>query len=95
MTEYSGEAVGSFSRRDSSRLRLFERLLGHVRFVDLLAQVIDGRDLFVLFAQFALNGLELLAQEILALRLAHLFLRLALDAFAELQHLKLAREKRR
>ena len=95
MTEYSGEAAGSFSSRDSSRCASLQRLLGHTGLLDLLAQFIDCGGLFALFAQFLLDGLELLAQEILALRLAHLLLRLALNLLAKLQHFQLMCEEAR
>jgi len=42
-------------------------------------------------AQLALDGLQLLAQEVLALGLAHRFLGLRLDLAAELEHLELVR----
>jgi hypothetical protein len=44
----------------------------------------------VTFAQFVLNGLELLAQEVLALVLVHLGLDLILDLGTQLQDLQLA-----
>ncbi len=64
-------------------------LFGHVRLLDLLAQLVDGRGLFVLLAQLLLDGFQLLAQNVLALRLAHLLLGLALNLLAQFQHFQL------
>ncbi len=72
---------------------LLERLLRHVRLLDLGPQLVNGRRLFTLFAQLPLDGLELLAQKILALGLAHLFLGFMLDLLAQLEHLELARQE--
>src|SRR5207249_4041505 len=59
--------------------------------LDPLAELAELGVLGVELAQLALDGLELLAQEVLALRLAHLLLGLGLDLAAELQHLQLVR----
>ncbi len=50
--------------------------------------------LLVLLAQFLLDGLHLLAQEILALHLFHLALGFGLDLAAQLQHFQLFAQQR-
>ena len=52
-------------------LRLLQHLLGHLGFLDGLAELRDLFGPFVQFAEFLLDRLELLAQEVLALRLVH------------------------
>ncbi len=56
---------------------------------DLLAQVLHVALALVLLAQLLLDGLELLAQVVVALRLLHLVLHLGLDLGAQLLHLDL------
>ena len=63
--------------------------LGQPGGVDLLAQLLDLLGLVVAFAELALDRLELLAQEVVALVLADLRLHLRLDLRAELEHLEL------
>ena len=76
--------------------RLLLDLLRHARLLDLLAVLVDlGLDLVVL-TELLLDGLELLAKEVLALRLRHLLLDAVLDLAAELEDLELlAKEPRR
>ncbi len=69
--------------------RLFLHVLGHAGVVDLLAQLFDFALAFVLLAQFLLDGLHLLAQIVVALRLLHLVLDFVLDLGAQLLHLDL------
>ena len=72
--------------------RLFLRFLRHTRLGDLLAILIELDRLLVLLAQLALDSLELLAQEILALHFLHLGLGIGPDLLAQLHHLQLAAE---
>ena len=60
----------------------------------LLAQLVDLGLGLVGLAQLVLDGLELLAQEVLALGLVHLRLDLVLDLGAQLQHFQLAVHER-
>ena len=60
-------------------------------FLDALAQLAELRVLGVKLAKLALDRLQLLAQEVFALRLAHLLLGLGLDLAAELEYLELVR----
>ena len=64
------------------------RLLRHAGFLDALAELLDFRRLLVAFAQLLLDGLQLFAQEVLALHLFHTGLRFGLDLAAQLQHLQ-------
>ncbi len=64
----------------------------HARFVQLLAQLLDFGLGIVRLTEFLLNGLHLLAQQILALALADLLLHLLLNFVAQLEHLELFRE---
>ena len=68
-------------------------LLGHAGRFDLLAQLVDLGLLGVVLAQLALDRLELLAQDVLALGLVHLGLDLGLDPTLELEDLDLAGEE--
>ena len=70
-------------------------LVGHARGLDLLAQLVDLGLLRVLLAQLALDGLHLLAEDVLALGLVHLGLDLGLDPALELVDLDLVREEGR
>ena len=63
---------------------------GHLRVQDLLAKVVEVAAGFVNLPQLFLDGLQLLPQHVLALVAAHLFLDLAVDLLADLQHLVLA-----
>ena len=89
MTPYSAAAVGSLDSRSSSRRGLLVDLLGQVRLVDAVAQLVDLGLGLVGLAQLVLDGLELLAQDVLALGLVHLRLDLVLDLGAQLQHFQL------
>ena len=73
-------------------LGLLHGVLGQARLVELPAQLLGLDLLLVLLAQLVLDGLELLAQEPLALALVHLRLHLRLDAGADLHQLELAGE---
>ena len=68
---------------------LFLHVFRHAGGFDLLAQLVDLALALVLLAQFLLDGLELLAQVVVALRLLHLVLHLGLDLGAQLLHLDL------
>jgi len=70
-------------------------LLGHARRLDLLAQFVDLGLLRVVLAQFALNRLELLAQDVLALGLVHLRLDFGLDLALQFEDLDLAAQEGR
>ena len=65
-------------------------LVRHAGRLDLLAQLVDLGLLRVVLAQLALDGLELLAQDVLALGLVHLGLDLGLDPTLQLEDLDLA-----
>ena len=85
--------VGGHGRHAREPRQLLQRLLlyllGHARGFDLLAQVFHVALALVLLAQLLLDGLELLAQVVVALRLLHLVLHLGLDLGAQLLHLDL------
>ena len=67
--------------------------LGHAGLFDLLAQLVDLGLLRILFAELALNRLQLLAKDVLPLGLVHLGLDLGLDPALEFQDLDLAAEE--
>src|SRR5690606_12923804 len=71
--------------------RLLVGLLRHFGLLDRLAQLLDLGVLVVL-AELALDRAHLLAQQILALALLELFLRLLADLARQLQHLDAVRE---
>ena len=71
---------------------LLAHLLGKLGRVELLAQLGDLRLHLVGLAKLLLDGLELLAQEVLALALVELGLDLRLDLRADRHHLELARQ---
>ena len=71
---------------------LLARVLGEVRRLDPLAQLVDLRLLLVAFAELLLDGLELFSQVVLPLALLDLGLNLGLDLRPELDHLELASE---
>ena len=86
-------------RRDAAHaVDLLDRpcldLLRHAGLLDLVAQLVDLGLLRVVLAQLALDGLELLAQDVLALGLVHLGLDLGLDPALQLVDLDLAGEER-
>ncbi len=70
-------------------------LVGQLELVELLAQLADLGLLLVGLAELLLDRLELLAQEVLALRLVDLGAHVGLDLGAQLEHLELAREDAR
>ena len=76
-------------RRGKLLESLFLDVFGHAGGFDLLAQLLDLALAFVLLAQLLLDGLELFAQVVVALRLLHLVLHLGLDLGAQLLHLDL------
>ena len=88
-TVYSAAATGIFDSRSSSRSASFLTAFGHAGAVDLRAQLVDLLRLLVAFAELLLDGLELLAEEVLALVLADLRLHLRLDLRSELEDLEL------
>ena len=79
--------------RSTSLMRPGLDLLGHAGLLDLLAQLVDLGLLRVVLAQLALDGLQLLAQDVLALGLVHLGLDLGLDLALQLEDLDLASEE--
>ena len=95
MTEYSGLADGILPETVELAQRRLVGVLRHLRGFDLLAKLVDvglGR---IGFAELVLDGLELLAQVVLALVLVHLLLDVGLDLVAEFEHVELARSGRR
>ena len=70
-------------------------VLGHLRLVDLLAQLVGLGLLRIDFAELFLNRAQLLAQVELALILLHLALDVGLDLVAELDDLELFGEQHR
>jgi hypothetical protein len=70
-------------------MRLFLYVLRHSGGIDLLPQLVRFALPLVLLTQFLLDGLELLAQVVVALRLLHLVLHLGLDLGAQLLHFDL------
>jgi hypothetical protein len=81
--------MGDMRDRRELLERLLLHVLGHAGGFDLLAQLLGLALAFVLLAQFLLDGLHLLAQVVVALRLLHLVLHLGLDLGAQLLHLDL------
>jgi hypothetical protein len=72
--------------------RLLLDFLGEVGLFDLRPQLGHLGLLLVAFAELVLDGLQLLAEEVLPLGVLHLRLHLGLDLRAELEHLELAVE---
>ena len=72
--------------------RFLLHLFRHAGVFDLLAQLFDLALALVLLAEFLLDGLHLLAQIVIALRLLHLVLHFVLDLGAQLLHLELFRQ---
>ena len=70
-------------------------LLRHAGGLDLVAELVDLGLLGIVVAQLPLDGLELLAEDVLPLGLVHLGLDLALDLPLELQDLDLAGKEAR
>ncbi len=67
----------------------FLHVLRHAGGFNLLVQLVGLALAIVLLAEFLLDGLELLAEIVVALRLLHLVLNLGLDFGAQLLHLNL------
>ena len=84
--------VGGHRRHAGEAAEFLERLLlhvvGHAGGFDLLPQLIRVAGGLVLLAQFLLDGLHLLAQVVLALRLLNAVLHFALNFVAELLNFK-------
>ena len=71
---------------------LFLHFFRHAGGFDLLPQFFDIALVFVLLAQFLLDGLHLLAQVVFALRLLHLVLHFGLDLVAQLLDFQFLRQ---
>ncbi len=88
--------VGGHGRHPREPIQLLQSLLlyvfRHPGIVDLLTQVLHLALPLVHVSQFFLDGLELLAQVVVPLRLLHLVLHLGLDLGAQLLHLDLFRQ---
>ena len=84
--------LGRLRRHLLEAAELLERLLGdsirHARLANLLRVLVDLGLHLVVLAELLLDRLELLAQEVLALRLGHLLLDAVLDLGAELEDLE-------
>ncbi len=80
--------VGGHGRHARKAVELFQRLflglLGHTGGFDLFAQLFDILLALVLFAELLLDGLHLLAQIVVALRLLDLVLHFGLNLVAQL-----------
>ena len=94
MTPTSGEADGIRLIRSISLIARALTSSGMPACLDLLAQLVDLGLLRVVLAQLALDRLQLLAQDVLALGLVHLGLDLGLDLALQLEDLDLAGEER-
>ncbi len=68
-------------------------LLGQLGLDDLLGELVEVAGAVVELTQLLLDGLELLAQHVLALVAAHLLLDLGVDALLDLEDLELARQE--
>jgi hypothetical protein len=89
LSEEEWKGIDALMRRDRERDALVERLLGQPRFFDPLTQLVRLGYLLVFLAEFSLNRLELLAQEVLPLRLGHLLFHAALNLAAQFEDLEL------
>ena len=69
-------------------LRLFLGVLGHLLLAQLFAQILDLLRVAVLVAEFALERLDLLAQEVFTLAARHLLLGVGLDLGLDRGHLQ-------
>ena len=94
MTPTSGEADGIRLIRSISLVARALTSSGMPGGLDLLAELVDLGLLRVVLAELALDRLELLAEDVLALGLVHLGLDLALDLPLELEDLDLSGEER-
>ena len=92
VTPYSGDAGEICDEAVQLAHRLGLDLFRHARGFQFLAQVIHVARRLVAFAQFFLDGLQLLAQIELALALRELPLHLRLNAAAQLEQFQLARQ---
>ena len=93
MTPYSAAAEGSLSSRESSRSAALRASSGRPAASIRSRSSLTSACGLVALAELALDRLQLLAQEVLALALVHLRLDLGLDPRAELDHLELAGEE--
>ena len=94
MTPTSGEADGIRAHPVDLLDRPGLDLVGHPGGLDLVAKLVDLGLLRIVLAELTLDGLELLAQDVLALGLVHLGLDLGLDPTLELEDLDLPGEER-
>ena len=83
---YSADAGVILDKRFSSRSHSFLASGGHAGFFDFLAKFVDFGSGVVDFAEFLLDGLHLLAQQVFALVLADLLLNLLVDFAAKLEN---------
>ena len=85
--------IGGHGRHAGKAAEFFERfffyVVGHAGGFDFLLEIFGVALAFVLLAQFFLDGLHLLAQVILALRLLDAVLNFRLDLVAQLLHFEL------
>jgi hypothetical protein len=87
-----GGRLGAASRAARARGRPARDPLREVDGDQLLAQLVDLRLAGIALPELLLDGLELLAQDVLALAAVELGLHAGLDAGADVRHLELARE---
>ena len=80
------------ARRPKFLQGLFLDFVGHSGFFDLLFQIFNVALPFVLLTQFLLDGLHLLAQVVLALRLLHAVLHFTLNLVAQLLNFEFLRQ---
>ena len=73
-------------------IALFLGFRRHSGFVHLLAELVDLLHRIIGFAEFLLNRLHLLAQQILTLVLAHLLLNLLVNLRAQFEHFQFLRK---
>ncbi len=92
--EYSGDCADMPGEPLQLPLGFLLRFLGKVRLGDLLRVLGDDGGGLVHLAQLLLDGLHLLAEEVLALVLLHLLLCLGPDLLAEAEHFLLVPEVR-
>ncbi len=86
LTEYSGLAWGMRSSRSSSAVHLGLDIRGHAGALGAFAEVLGLGLAAVRLAEFLLDGLELLLEEVLALGLFDLAAGLVLDLLGHLQN---------
>ena len=90
--EYSGDCGGHAREPLQLALGFLLRLLREVRLGELLRVLVDHGGGLVHLTQLLLDGLHLLAEEVLALVLLHLFLRLGPDLLSEAENFLLVPE---